>query len=117
MKDMTKIRKEAELYKDLPIQELTKVIKKYKSLSRSNSDIYNFLFTFIIMMVSASLFMKLDIGSLSLLILFHYLFFWEYLHKYKKVKLVSDEDKEEIDEIISILEDYLKSKENKKPLV
>lgn len=113
---MTKIRKEAELYKDLPIDELKKVIKSYKSLSKSNSDIYNFLFTFIIMMVSASFFMKLTFGSLFGLILFHYLFFWEYLHNYKKLKLVSDDDKEEIDEIILILEEYLKNKENKKPL-
>jgi hypothetical protein len=30
--------------------------------------------------------------------------------------LVSDSDKEEIDEIISILEKYLESRENKKPL-
>lgn len=114
MKDMTKIRKEAELYKELPTDELKKVIKKYKSLSKSNSDIYNFLFTFVIMMVSASFFMEITVGSSLVLILFHYLFFWEYLHNYKKVKLVSDDDREEIDEIVLILEDYLKNRENKK---
>ena len=31
--------------------------------------------------------------------LVHFLFFWEYLHKYKKFKLVSDEEKEEIEEL------------------
>ena len=46
----------------------------------------------------------------------YFLFFWEYLFKYKKFKLVSDEQKEEIDQIILILEDYLQEKENKKPL-
>ena len=112
---MLKSQKEAEQYKNLSTKELKRVIKTYKSLSRSNSDIDNFLFTFIIMMVSASLFMKLTVGSMLLLLIIHYLFFWEYLHKYKKSKLVSDEDKEEIDEIITILEGYLKERETKNP--
>lgn len=116
MKDMSKIRKEADKYKDLSEEELVKVIKGYKSLSKSNSDIYNFLFTFLVMMVSAYFFLDFTILNVSLLILVHYLFFWEYLHKYKKNKLVSDEEKEEIDEVINILEEFLKSKENKKPL-
>jgi hypothetical protein len=46
----------------------------------------------------------------------HYLVFWEFLHKYKKFKLVSDNDKEEIDEVIQILESHLETLENKKPL-
>ena len=112
---MLKSQKEAEYYKDVPTKELKRVIKSYKSLSRSNSDIYNFLFTFVIMMVSAFIFMKITIGSLLLLITIHYLFFWEYLHKYKKSKLVSDKDKEEIDEVIRILEGYLKERETKNP--
>ncbi len=40
-----KNQKEADLYKDLPEDELKKVIKKYKFLSKSNSDIVNFLFS------------------------------------------------------------------------
>jgi Ca2+/Na+ antiporter len=113
---MTKVEKEASRYKNSSVEELRKVIKSYKRLSRSNSDMYNFLFTFIIMMVSAYFLIDLTFGYLLGLLLFHYLFFWEYLHKYKKLKLVSDSDKEEIDEIISILEKYLESRENKKPL-
>jgi hypothetical protein len=49
--------------------------------------------------------------------LVHYLFFWVYLHKYKKSKIVSDKDKEEIDEIIKILESHLKEQETKNPSV
>lgn len=112
---MSKLEKEAELYKDLPTKKLKKVIRQYKFLSISNSDIYNFLFTFIIMMVSASIFMGITIGSIIILIIIHYLFFWEYLHKYKKYKLVSDDDKEEIDEVIRILEGYLKERKTKNP--
>jgi len=103
-----KIQKEAEQYKDLSTKELKKVIKGYKSLSRSNSDIYNFLFTFLIMMVMTFLLFKVNVGILLLMTLIHYIFFWEYLHKYKKNKLVSDKDREEIDGVIKILEGYIK---------
>jgi hypothetical protein len=103
-----KIQKEAEQYKDLSTKELKKVIKGYKSLSRSNSDIYNFLFTFSIMMVMTFLLFKVNVGILLLMTLIHYIFFWEYLHKYKKNKLVSDKDREEIDGVIKILEGYIK---------
>lgn len=112
---MTKVEKEAAKYKDLPTKKLKKVIRQYKSLSRSNSDIYNFLYTFIIMMVVAPFVMKITYLNLTLLMLVHYLYFWEYLHKYKKSKLVSDKDKEEIDEVIRILQSHLKERETKNP--
>lgn len=108
-------QEEAEYYKNSTTKELKRVIRSYKSLSRSNSDLYNFLFTFSIMMFTSFLFMKITLGVLFFLVVFHFLFFWEFLHKYKKFKLVSDEDKEEIDEVIKILEGYLKERETKNP--
>jgi hypothetical protein len=113
---MTKAQMEADQYKNLSADELKKVIKGYKSLSKSNSDIYNFLFTFIIMLVSTLLFLKVTVGILLLMTVIHYLVFWEFLHKYKKFKLVSDNDRKEIDEVIQILETQLETLENKKPL-
>ena len=112
---MTKVQQEAEKYKSLPTKKLKKVIRQYKSLSRSNSDIYNFLFSFIIMMLVFPFVMKINYLNITLLMIVHYLFFWEYLHKYKKSKLVSDKDKEEIDEVIRILETHLKERETKNP--
>jgi hypothetical protein len=112
---MTKTQKEALRYKDLPTEKLKKVIRGYKSLSFSNSDIFNFLFTFIIMVVTAITVVGFNTGTLFLVGIVHYLFFWLYLHKYKKSKIVSDEDKKEIDEIIMILESYLKERETKNP--
>ena len=106
---MTKSQMEADQYKNLSADKLKKVIKVYKSLSKSNSDIYNFLFTFIIMLVSTLLFFKLTVGILLLMTVIHYLVFWEFLYKYKKFKLVSDNDREEIDEIIQILESQLEN--------
>ena len=112
---MLKSIKEAELYKDLPTKDLKKVIRKYKFLSKWNSDIYNFVFTMACMMLGVFLFVGVSFSSLIMLLIVHYLFFWEYLHKYKKSKIVSDEDREEIDEVVSILEGYLKDRETKNP--
>ena len=111
-----KITKEASIYRNLPTKKLKKVILNYKMLSFSNSDIFNFLFTLVIMVGVTLLISGVNIGILIIIGFIHYLFFWEYLHKYKKSKLVSDEDKEEIDEVIKILEGYLKDRKTKNPL-
>ena len=111
-----KIQKEADLYKDLPEDELKKVIKKYKFLSKSNSDIVNFLFSLTCFGVPYFIFLGVSKISIIIFLIVHLLFFWEYLHKFKKFKLVSDDDKKEIDDIVSILEDNLKSRSNEKPL-
>lgn len=113
---MLKAHKEAEQYKNLSPDELKKVIRKYKFLSKWNSDIYNFVFTMICMMLGTLLFVDITFGTLTLLLVIHYLFFWEYLHKYKKSKIVSDQDREEIDEVVRILEEHLKDMNTKKPL-
>jgi uncharacterized membrane protein YagU involved in acid resistance len=113
MVDMDKVKKEADLYKNLETKELKKVIKKYKRLCMSNSHIYNFVFTLICVMIPYVLFWDINLISLSFLLLLHYLIFDKYFFEYKKWKLVSDEDREEMEEIILILEESLK---NKKPL-
>ncbi len=114
---MDKIQKEAALYKDLPTKKLKKAIRSYKSLAFSNSDIFNFLYTLVIMVGTAVLISGFNLVLLLVVGLVHYLFFWVYLHKYKKSKIVSDKDKEEIDEIIKILESHLKEQETKNPSV
>ena len=45
-----------------------------------------------------------------MLLLFHYGFMWKFLYEHKKFHLVSDEDKEEIDQVVEILEEYLPPK-------
>lgn len=117
MSNQEKIQKEAELYKDLPTKKLKRVIFNYRMLSFSNTDIFNFLFTLIIMIGVSFLISGFNINFLILIGIVHYLFFWEYLHKYKKSKIVSDEDREEIDEVIKILETYLNDRKTKNPSV
>ena len=48
------------------------------------------------------------------MLLIHFVFYWEFLFKHKKFKLVSDEENREIDEIVEILEEFLKENKNKK---
>ena len=66
MKDMDKIQKEAALYKDLPTKKLKKVIRSYKSLAFSNSDIFNFLYTLVIMVGTAVLISGFNLGLIFL---------------------------------------------------
>jgi|LauGreDrversion4_2_1035121.scaffolds.fasta_scaffold1628571_1 hypothetical protein len=116
MDQRSKIQKEADLYKDLSEKELGRVVRKYKCLSRSNSDIVNFIFTIICFGVPYFIIFDFSEESFIIFLLVHFLFFWEFIHKYHKFKLVSDEDKTEIDQVISILEDRLEEIKNKKPL-
>ncbi len=92
-----------------------KVIFDYKMLSFSNSDIFNFLYTLVIMVGMTLLIWGINLNMLLLIGLVHYFFFWLYLHKYKKSKIVSDEDREEIDEIIKILNQELNDRKTKNP--
>lgn len=107
---MSKIRKEAEFYKDLSEKKLKKVIRKYKFLSMSNTDIFNFMFFLITFGVPFLCVFGITINTIFFMILIHFVFYWEFLFKYKKFKLVSDDDRYEIDEIVKILEEYLKEK-------
>ena len=111
---MSKIKEEADLHKDLPPNKLKKVIWQYKFLSIANTEIFNFVFYLITFGVPVLCMLGITIATLFLMLLIHFAFFWLFLFKYKNFKLVSDEDRYEIDEIVKILEDYLK--ENKKPL-
>ena len=57
--------KEAELYKELPTKELKKVLRKYKFLSRSNSDLYNFIFTLMCVFIPYFIFFNVTIFGLT----------------------------------------------------
>ena len=107
---MSKIRKEAELYKDLPVKKLKKVIRQYKFLSMSNTEIFNFVFFLITFGVPFLFVFGITINSIFFMTFIHFVFYCEFLFKYKNFKLVSDKDRYEIDEIVKILESYLKEK-------
>ena len=110
MTDRTKIQKEADLYKDLDREELKKIIKGYKRLSFYNSEIFNFIVSLLCLIIPHILFFKVTVFSIFLVLVVHYFLIWRFLYLYKNLKFVNDKDKEEIDEIITILEDNLKNK-------
>ena len=113
---MSKIRKEAEVYKGLPDKKLKKVIRQYKFLSMSNTEIFNFVFFLVIFAVPFLCVFGITLNTLFFMMLIHFVFYWEFLFKYKKFKLVTDEEKREVDELVEILEGFLKENQNKKPL-
>ena len=114
---MTKIEKEANLYKDLPTKKLKKVIRDYKFLVMANSKNFNFIVTLVCMFVPYFVFFVLSPLTLICLVLVHYFLFDSYLYEKKSWKLVSDKDKNEMVQILTILEVYLKDGETKNPSV
>ena len=107
---MSKIRKEAESYKNLSDKKLKKVIRQYKFLSMSNTEFFNFLFYLVTFGIPFLCIFGITVNTLFFMFLIHFVFFWEFLFKYKKFKLVSDDQRYEIDEIVKILEGYLNKK-------
>jgi len=112
---MSKIQKEAELYKDCSTPKLKRVILNYKLLSYSNSKNFNFFSTLFFMFVPFLVFFNLNIFSFFAIITVHYFFFYKFLYENKNIKIVSDKEKEEIDEVLKILNSYLKERETKNP--
>lgn len=107
---MSKIRKEAESYKNLSDKKLKKVIRQYKFLSTSNTEVFNFLFYLVTFGIPFLCIFGITVNTLFFMFLIHFVFFWEFLFKYKKFKLLSDDQRYEIDEIVKILEGYLNKK-------
>lgn len=107
---MSKAKKEAESYKDLPPKKLKRVIRSYKGLLFSSSRNFNFLVSFFTSLIFYFLFCKINIFTIFLFIALHYFLVWKYFIEGKNLFLVDPEDAEELKEIIEILETYLKEK-------
>jgi hypothetical protein len=112
METMSKIQKEADEYKDSSVGKLRFVILIYKGLSFFSSREVNFIVSFLHFAFLFCLVVKINFFTVSLLILSHYFIFWKYAILKNNWCLVTPEEGEEIDEIVKILEEYLK---NKKP--
>lgn len=111
---MDKVQKEAEQYKNVSDSKLRRVILNYKLLSLSNSKNFNFIVTLILILIPYYIMCEITTFTITLVILSHYFIFHKYLFENKKWKLVSDEDRIEIDEIIEILESYKKQRKTPK---
>lgn len=101
---------EANLYKDLPKEKLKKIIRQYKFLSFSNSELYYFLFTMLTFGGTFFFFFGISINSFFLMFLFHYIICWEILYRSTSRQSTDKKEKEEVDQVIKILEKYVKEK-------
>jgi predicted membrane protein len=115
MGTMSKIQKEADEYKDSSVVKLRFVILIYKGLSFFSSRKVNFIVSFLHFAFLFWLVVRINFFTVSLLILSHYFIFWKYAILKKNWCLVTPEEGEGIDEIVKILEEYLKDKKTKKP--
>lgn len=104
-----KIVKEAENYKNYSKKDLKKVIATYKFFKLLNDDTLNFVFSFVMVLIPQILFFGINLGTVTFSIIFHFFVVWQIAVKTYKLKLVKDEEKEDIKDILSILNDYLKS--------
>ena len=107
--DNNKIIKEAEEYKGYSKKRLKKVIATYKFFKLLNDDTLNFVFSFVMVLVPQILFFGINLGTVTFSIIFHFFVVWQIAVKKYKLKLVKDEEKEDIEDILTILNDYLKS--------
>lgn len=113
---MSKVKKEAEFYKDYPPKKLKKVIRSYKGLLFSSSHDFNFLLSFFTGLISYLIFFSVNVLTIIGFVIIHYFVIWKYFIVGKNLYLVDPKDSPDIKEIVEILEGYLKDKENKKPL-
>lgn len=107
---MSDIQKELNEYKNFSVFKLKCIRNLYVFLSYMNSDKVNFFFTFFNILIFLLFFSNINFLTFLLFFIIHYFLFWKYLILHKKFKLVSDKDKEEIDEIIFILNKWIKNK-------
>ena len=107
--DKNKITKEAEEYKGYSKKRLKKVIATYKFFQLLNDDALNFVFSFVLVLLPQVLLFGFTTGAIVFSIIFHFLFVWKIVIKKYNFKLIKDNERKEIDGVLSILNDYLKS--------
>jgi len=101
------IIKEAENYKDCSKKELKKVIATYKFFKLLNDDSLNFIFSLVMVLLPQVLFFGVSLGSFIFSIIFHFFVVWRIAVKTYKLKLVKDDEKKDIENILTILNGYL----------
>jgi hypothetical protein len=104
-----KIAKEAEEYKNHSKKDLKKVIATYKFFKLLNDDTLNFVFSFVMVLIPQILFFGINLVTVTFSIIFHFFVVWRIAVKKYKLKLVKDDEKEDIEDILTIINGYLNS--------
>ena len=110
MEDMSKPQKEAYEYKDSPTVKLRLVLFTYKFLYFCSKEPIDFTISLIPFVIGYLVFFSIGLFTFLMTIALHYFIIWEYVRNYCGIKLGSDKDREEIKEIIPILEGFVKDR-------
>jgi len=112
MKGMSKAEKEAYEYENSSLIRLRFVIFAYKFLRFFGKEEVDFILSLTPYFITYVLFVNQNLTTLILAIVIHYFFIWKFVRVKLKLKLVTDEEMEEIKEIIPILEGFIKNRKN-----
>ena len=110
MGDMSKSQKEAYEYKDSPIVKLKLVLFTYRFLYFCSKEPIDFTISLIPFIIGYLFFIPFGILTFLITITLHYFIIWEFVRNYCGIKLVSDKDRLEIKEIISILGGFVRDR-------
>lgn len=107
---MSKPQKEAYEYKDTPTVKLKLVLFTYKFLYFCSKEPIDFTISLIPFVIGYLIFLPIGLLTFLIGITLHYFLIWVFVRNYCGIKLVSDKDREEIKEIIPILEGFVKDR-------
>jgi len=110
MENMSKAQKEAHEYKDSPMVKLRFILSIYRFLYFCTNELVEFLISFIPMVIGYLIFVPIGFITFFITISLHYFLIWGYIRNHRGIKLVSDNDREEIKVIIPILEGFIKDR-------
>lgn len=109
---MSKAEKEAYEYENSSLLRLRFVTFSYKFLRFFGKEEVDFILSLTPYFITYVLFVNQNLTTLILAITIHYFFIWKFVRVKLKLKLVTDEEMEDIKEIIPILEGFIKTRKN-----
>ena len=106
-----KFNSDYEIYKKFSKSQLKKEIVIHNFLIIMNDDFINFIVSLILILTPSFIFYGISFSSFLVLTLIHFIFVWLLLVKKYNFKLISDKDKNELEEVLLVLNQLLKEKE------
>jgi hypothetical protein len=101
---------EYEKYNKLTSKNLKKEVRIFNFLLKMNNNKINFLISYILILSPTFLIYGINILYFIFLTLLHYFFVWCFLIKKTGFKLISDDEKKEIEQSIDIINNILKKR-------
>ena len=109
---MSKAEKEAYEYENSSLLRLRLAIFIYKFLRFCGKEEVDFIISLTPYFIGCILFVDYNLTTVVLAVVIHYFIIWGFLRNKLKLKLVTNEEQEEIKTIIPILEGFIRSRKN-----